>query len=79
MIKPSEEVVRAIAQLSGSGAFDVFVTWIRESLVTGALQAAHASGEIAVKKAGGCLELEEILNHIAKTPEYISKFRESKQ
>jgi len=79
MIKPSEEVVRAIAQLSGSGAFDVFVGWIRESLFTQAIQSCRATGEVAIKKAGGCLELEEIMSHINKTPEYVKTFRADKK
>ena len=77
MIKPTEEVVRAIASLSASMAFDTFTTWLRESLFTQAVQSCHNTGEAAVKKAGGCLELEEILNHIDKIPEYIAKFRET--
>ena len=77
MIKPSEEVVRAIASLSASGAFETFTQWLRGSLYAQALRSCRSSGEAAIKTAGGCLEIEEILEHIDNTPEYIVRFRET--
>lgn len=79
LLKPSEDIVRAIVNLSSSPAFDTFLTWLRDSLVSQSIQNNHNQGEVAVKKSGGCLELEEILNHIKKAPEYVSNLRESKR
>jgi hypothetical protein len=78
MLKPSEEVVRAIANLSSSPAFDTLLAWIRESLITQAVKNTHNTGEVAIKLAGGCIELEQILSHVNKVPEYVNRYRELK-
>jgi hypothetical protein len=78
LIKPSEDVVRAIVNLNSSPSFDTFLGWIHDSLVTQSIQNNRNTGEMAVKKAGGCVELEEILNHIKKAPDYVANLRESK-
>lgn len=79
LLKPSEDVVRAITNLNSSPSFETFLEWIRDSLFTQSIKNNHNVGEVAVKQAGGCVELEDILNHVKKAPEYIANLRDAKK
>jgi len=79
MLKPTETEIRAMSGLLANSNFDIFVEWLRNSAITQAVSNCKLEGERAIKGAGGVIELQDLLSHINKTPEYIANFRETKK
>ena len=73
MIKPSENVIRAIINLESNVSWQGIVDWIRDSLFAQAVKGASLSGEDTIKNQGRCLELDEITKHIKNVHNYIKK------
>lgn len=70
MIKPSDNVIRAILNLDNNLSFEEITTWIRDSLYTQSIAMNHLQGEATIKAQGRNLELEEILKHIKNAHNY---------
>ena len=75
MLKPNEDQIRAMLNLRGDPSFDVFIQWIKKSLIAQSIANNRASGEMAIKNAGRNLELEEILDHINRAPDYLMNIK----
>jgi hypothetical protein len=79
MNQPNEEVVRAIIGLSNNPNFDVFVDWLRDSLISQSVQNNHKLGEVAIRAAGGNIELENILKHIDSAQDYLINIKQAQK
>lgn len=73
MIKPSDNVVRALKNLESNVNWQEIVTWMRESLFSQSLRNNALTGEEAHKGQGRGLELEEILKHVKNVHNYGEK------
>jgi len=79
MIKPSENVIRAIIGLEGNTFWKEVVAWVNKSLMTQSLSANKLSGEATIKMQGRNLELEELITHISKAREYENTLKETRR
>lgn len=73
MIKPNEDVLRAIKNLESNVSWQEVVKWIQDSLFHQALKNLNLSGEDAIKGQGRGLELNDLLKTITKADEYLHK------
>ncbi len=79
MIKPSEHTIRALNNLSGNSNWDIFLKWVDESAILQSIRNNKMRGEEAIINHGRNLELEDLLNHISKTSEYLKNADISKR
>lgn len=70
MIKPTEDVIRAIIGLENNAYWQEIVDWIDKSLVMQSMKNNHLIGEIAIKGQGRGIELEELLSNIKNASRY---------
>ncbi len=77
MLKPDDDVIRALKNLQGNISFERFVKWIDESLSTQAIDNCSSIGEITIKVQGRCLELREILNYINNVDNFLVNLRQN--
>jgi hypothetical protein len=79
MIKPDEQIIRAILNLDNNISWNEIVKWISESLFSVSLKNNHASGDDAIKGQGRGLELEELLKIIRNAADYQKRAQDSKK
>ncbi|MGA3282523.1 MAG: hypothetical protein ABSD50_16260 [Smithella sp.] len=77
MIKPDENVIRAIKNLSGNTSFECIIEWIDNSLSEQAINNCNSVGENTIKIQGRCLELKEILNYINNADNFLINIKQS--
>lgn len=78
MIKPNEDVIRALSNLEGNFNWRVITEWINESLFAQSVKNNHSKGEDTVKMQGRNLELEELLKHIKNSGTYKENLKEKR-
>ncbi len=79
MLNPNEQEIRALTALIGNSNFDVFYDWLDRSFQARLRVNSHLSGAEQQKGAGRALELEALMEHIKRAPEYMVSMKISKQ
>ena len=79
MLKPNENVIRALINLEGNISWNEIVAWIDKSLLTQSIANNKLTGEATIKGQGRNLELEDLLTHIRKCREYELNAKETKR
>jgi hypothetical protein len=79
MIRPSDNVLRAIVALEGNTFWKEIVGWIETSLITQSLANNKATGEATVKMQGRNLELQDIMTNIKDARRFQENAREAKR
>jgi hypothetical protein len=79
MIRPSENVIRAIKALEHNDFWAEIVSWIESSWLKQSVGNNSNTGEVTIKTQGRCLELEDILKHIKKVDEYRENAKDAKR
>lgn len=79
MIRPTENVIRAIKALEHNDFWTEIVSWIESSWLKQSVGNNANTGEMTIKTQGRCLELEDLLKHIRKVDEYRENAKDAKR
>ncbi len=79
MLKPSEDILRALVSLEGKPDWKEICEWLRDSLIQQSIQNNKSQGDATRIIQGRNQELEEILNYADKAREHLVRARESKR
>lgn len=72
MIKPNENVIRAILNLENNVSWREILQWLEASLVDQSIKNNSLTGEDTIKGQGKGLNLAEIIKHIKSARTYES-------
>lgn len=78
MIKPSDDVIRAIINLESNVMWKEIVSWIEKSLIKQSLANNSSVGENTIKGQGRNMELDELLKYINKARDYQDNAKDTK-
>ncbi len=77
MIRPSNDVMRAILNLETNTFWKEIVNWIHQSLLTQSVTNNKNTGENTIKVQGRNLELEELLKYVSKVHDFMDNATEA--
>jgi hypothetical protein len=78
MIKPNENVIKAILNLENNLFWKEILSWVKESLITQSVQNNNNTGEVTIKMQGRNYELAEFLKEVGKVHDYEKNAKEAK-
>lgn len=79
MLKPSNDVIRAMANLTGNPNWDTFTNWVQDSLFAQSVANNSTVGDAVIRNQGRNLELDELLKHIRKSPTYTENLKSAQR
>ena len=79
MIKPNEEIARAILNLQDNSSFELLAKWIHDSAVDISIRNNASVGDMTLKNQGRALELYELLGHLEKAYTYLMNIKQDKK
>ena len=75
MLKPDEEITRAIMNLNGNASWERIIKWIEDSLTDQSKKNLWLDGENTHKGQGMGLELDSLLKYITNAYTYAKNFK----
>lgn len=73
MTKPTEEILRACANLENNISWQTIIDWFEKSLIAQSIMNNHKAGEDTIKGQGKALNMEEFLKYAKKPQEFMVK------